>query len=90
VLQLAALNVHILGLCDSSLGCMPAADFGMSGLCRQCEPRHSSFSHTVLACTLQLGKEGKLKLGSVRHFVLDECDKMLDKLGAHMFDGPRV
>ena len=32
--------------------------------------------------TLQLGKEGKLKLGSVRHFVLDECDKMLDKLGA--------
>ena len=30
----------------------------------------------------QLGKEGKLKLGSVRHFVLDECDKMLDKLGA--------
>jgi superfamily II DNA/RNA helicase len=28
----------------------------------------------------QLGKENKLKLGSVRHFILDECDKMLDKL----------
>ena len=33
---------------------------------------------------MQLGKEGKLKLGSVRHFVLDECDKMLDKLGAYL------
>lgn len=32
---------------------------------------------------MQLGKEGALKLGSVRHFVLDECDKMLDKTGAH-------
>mmetsp|Transcript_2492 Transcript_2492/g.7487 ORF Transcript_2492/g.7487 Transcript_2492/m.7487 type:complete len:361 (+) Transcript_2492:164-1246(+) len=28
----------------------------------------------------QLGKTGELKLGSVRHFILDECDKMLDKL----------
>ena len=27
-----------------------------------------------------LGKEGALKLSSVRHFVLDECDKMLEKL----------
>jgi superfamily II DNA/RNA helicase len=33
----------------------------------------------------QLAKEGKLKLGSVRHFVLDECDKMLDKLGAFTY-----
>ena len=31
---------------------------------------------------MQLGKEGALQLGSVRHFVLDECDKMLDKTGA--------
>lgn len=27
-----------------------------------------------------LAKEGSLKLGGVRHFVLDECDKMLEKL----------
>ena len=31
----------------------------------------------------QLAKEGALKLSSVRHFILDECDKMLDKMGAH-------
>jgi hypothetical protein len=29
----------------------------------------------------QLGKENALKLSTVRHFVLDECDKMLEKLG---------
>lgn len=29
----------------------------------------------------QLAKEGALNLKSVRHFVLDECDKMLEKLG---------
>lgn len=28
----------------------------------------------------QLAKEGVMKLGTVRHFVLDECDKMLEKL----------
>mmetsp|Transcript_38923 Transcript_38923/g.86581 ORF Transcript_38923/g.86581 Transcript_38923/m.86581 type:complete len:430 (+) Transcript_38923:111-1400(+) len=28
----------------------------------------------------QLAKEGSLKLNTVRHFVLDECDKMLEKL----------
>lgn len=37
---------------------------------------------TRRAWCMQLGKEGALKLGSVRHFVLDECDKMLDKTGA--------
>lgn len=41
-------------------------------------------SGCVCLLLLQLGKEGKLKLGSVRHFVLDECDKMLDKLGAYL------
>jgi superfamily II DNA/RNA helicase len=30
---------------------------------------------------LQLAKEGALKLNTVKHFVLDECDKMLEKLG---------
>ncbi len=29
----------------------------------------------------QLAKEGALKLSTVKHFVLDECDKMLEKLG---------
>ena len=32
---------------------------------------------------VQLAKEGALKMDSVRHFILDECDKMLDKMGAH-------
>ena len=39
---------------------------------------------------MQLGKEGALKLGSVRHFVLDECDKMLDKTGALFFPGKQA
>jgi superfamily II DNA/RNA helicase len=33
---------------------------------------------------LQLGKENALKLSTVKHFVLDECDKMLEKLGECM------
>ncbi len=32
-------------------------------------------------CGLQLAKEGALPLKHVRFFVLDECDKMLEKLG---------
>ncbi len=32
---------------------------------------------------MQLAKEGALKMDSVRHFILDECDKMLDKMGMH-------
>lgn len=28
----------------------------------------------------QLAAEGDLKLGSVRHFVIDECDKVLDNV----------
>lgn len=34
---------------------------------------------------LQLAKENSLKLNTVRHFVLDECDKMLEKLGEYFF-----
>lgn len=30
---------------------------------------------------LQLCKEGALNLKTVKHFILDECDKMLEKLG---------
>ena len=33
----------------------------------------------------QLVKEGDLKLGSVRHFVVDECDKVLDAMGERTF-----
>jgi hypothetical protein len=51
---------------------------------RTVENCFSSFATFSTCPTLQLGKEGKLKLGSVRHFVLDECDKMLDKLGAQL------
>ena len=32
---------------------------------------------------MQLVKEGNLKLGSVRHFIIDECDKVLDSMGKH-------
>jgi ATP-dependent RNA helicase UAP56/SUB2 len=28
----------------------------------------------------QLAKEGDLKLGGVRHFIIDECDKVLDNI----------
>ena len=31
--------------------------------------------------SLQLAAESTMKLGTVRHFVLDECDKMLENLG---------
>lgn len=37
-------------------------------------------NHTLAACS-QLARENALKLSTVRHFVLDECDKMLEKLG---------
>ena len=30
----------------------------------------------------QLSKDGDLNLSNVHHFVLDECDKMLEALGA--------
>jgi len=30
--------------------------------------------------TKQLAKEGHLKLGKIKHFILDECDKMLESL----------
>lgn len=40
---------------------------------------HSPFS---LPPRPQLAKDGDLNLKSVRHFVLDECDKMLEALGA--------
>jgi hypothetical protein len=30
---------------------------------------------------VQLANEKALKLGSVRHFVIDECDKVLDNVG---------
>ena len=34
---------------------------------------------------LQLAEEGDLKLGKVKYFILDECDKMLDTLGKYYF-----
>eukprot|EP01123_Difflugia_compressa_P011841 TRINITY_DN4858_c0_g1_i3.p1 TRINITY_DN4858_c0_g1~~TRINITY_DN4858_c0_g1_i3.p1 ORF type:complete len:453 (+),score=98.03 TRINITY_DN4858_c0_g1_i3:86-1360(+) len=43
----------------------------------------ASIPHIVIGTpgrTLQLAKEGVLKLGHIRHFVLDECDKMLEAL----------
>jgi len=34
---------------------------------------------------LQLANEKALKLGNIKHFVLDECDKLLDSLGLDFF-----
>jgi len=34
----------------------------------------------LLLC-VQLAKEGALNLKTVKHFILDECDKMVEKLG---------
>eukprot|EP00894_Picocystis_sp_ML_P000498 jgi/Pico_ML_1/51015/g2121.t1 len=38
------------------------------------------FEHPSEGRIKQLAKEGHLKLGDVRHFVLDECDKLLDSI----------
>jgi superfamily II DNA/RNA helicase len=35
----------------------------------------------VLCSRTQLAKEGALNLQTVKHFILDECDKMVEKLG---------
>ncbi len=37
----------------------------------------------LLSFFLQLATEKTMKLENVRHFVLDECDKMLENLGMH-------
>lgn len=37
--------------------------------------------NSSLSCMLQLMQKKVLKLASVRHFVLDECDKMLESVG---------
>ena len=44
-------------------------------------PRCLIERHSDGLCFAQLAKEGDLKLNKVRHFVLDECDKMLSKIG---------
>ena len=36
--------------------------------------------------TLALIRDGDLKLDKVKHFVLDECDQMLEASGAHAVD----
>jgi len=43
----------------------------------------SAIPHIVIGTpgrTLQLAKDGTLKLNHLKHFVLDECDKMLEAL----------
>jgi ATP-dependent RNA helicase UAP56/SUB2 len=37
---------------------------------------------------LALVKDNYLKAGNVKHFVLDECDKMLEQLGKCFMNGP--
>ena len=37
---------------------------------------------------LQLVNENNLKLGKVKHFVLDECDQVLEKTGTHTPPAP--
>ena len=42
----------------------------------------SKASHPAeLVCALQLAESKDLKLDHVRHFILDECDKVLDTIG---------
>ena len=36
---------------------------------------------------LALARDKDLPLKNVRHFILDECDKMLDSLGRLLFSG---
>jgi hypothetical protein len=44
----------------------------------------------VRSCAAQLSKDGDLNLKSVHHFVLDECDKMLEALGARPRRAARI
>lgn len=37
---------------------------------------------------LALARDKELALRNVRHFILDECDKMLESLGIHFFMSP--
>ena len=34
-------------------------------------------------CALQLAKNGNLNLKTIRHFIIDECDKVLESIGEH-------
>ena len=33
---------------------------------------------------MQLAKDKDLQLGSIKHFIIDECDKVLEGLGAFL------
>jgi hypothetical protein len=43
--------------------------------------RSHSFYHQRIPCYSQLANEKALNMMTVRHFVIDECDKVLEKLG---------
>jgi hypothetical protein len=36
-----------------------------------------------------LVRDKKLRLGTIRHFILDECDKMLDQVGMYIYLHPQ-
>lgn len=52
----------------------------MEGAKGEKQDEKNSPTHPPPTHTLQLAAEGDLKLGSVRHFVIDECDKVLDNV----------
>lgn len=57
--------------------------FGGIPIKRDEEVLTSNCPHVVIGTPgriLDLARKGKLKLGNVRHFILDECDKMLQTL----------
>ncbi|GMH42304.1 hypothetical protein BSKO_10223 [Bryopsis sp. KO-2023] len=57
--------------------------FGGMPIAQQKTLMSTKYPHIVVGCpgrVKQLASEGTLKLGQVRHFVLDECDKMLEKV----------
>ena len=37
--------------------------------------------HNAVALHLQLAKQGALNLKTIRHFIIDECDKVLENIG---------
>ena len=39
---------------------------------------------------LQLAKQGALNLKTIRHFIIDECDKVLENVGEQIYTCPAL
>lgn len=61
--------------------------FGGLNIKKDEETIKTNCPHIVVATPgrlLALGRQKILNLKHIKHFVLDECDKMLDQLGEHL------